>query len=53
MLVKKKKKNDYKELKTLVTVNPAATAQEFSEKFNVTHMTVLCQLKRIGKVSVV
>ena len=47
------KKLDSEELKTVITENPATTARELAEKFNVTHTTVLRQLKRIGKVSVV
>lgn len=38
---------------TSVTLNSDATTMQLFEKFNVNHLTVLRELKRIGKSSVV
>ena len=40
-------------LEAVVTRNSGTTSRELSEKSNVTHTTLLRQLKKIGKVSVV
>ena len=44
---------DSKELEAVATRNHASFATELTKKFNVTFRTVLCQIKRIGKVLVV
>ena len=35
------KKLDFEQFEAVVTSNPANTVEEFAEKFNVTHRTVL------------
>lgn len=37
-------------MEAALTVNSATMAKELGEKFNVNHITILCELKKFGKI---
>lgn len=46
------KRLNSEDLEAAIRVNSTAIARELSEKLNISHMKVLCELKKIGKFSV-